>query len=269
MTFSTLDFMALSAQFPVLALAWRRQSDRDLIFWLLLAAAFLGPFLWSITAHALAWRTELNAALWTTIAATWGFYTFLCVYERGAWRLIVIIAPILSIMAVLAIIWSGQNEQAPTAKLPSAAQGAGLGLHIFVSVATYGLLTIASAAGLAGMIQDRTLKSKQPTVRSRNLPALSDCDAMMFRLLGLAEVVLALGIVSGMTLQFQETRQILFFDHKTILTLIAFSLIAALLVTHRLHGVRGRKAARWVLSAYLCLTLGYPGVKFVTDVILN
>ena len=269
MTISTFDLMALAPQFPVLALAWRREPDRDHVFWFLLAAAFLGPFLWSITAHALAWQTGLTAALWTTIAATWGFYGFLCVYERGARRLIAVIAPILSIMAVLAIIWSGQHEQAPTAEFPSAAEGAGLGLHIVVSIATYGLLTIASAAGLAGIIQDRTLKSKQPTARSRNLPALSDCDAMMFRLLSLAEVVLALGIVSGMALQFQDTRQILVFDHKTILTLIAFGLIAALLVTHRRYGLRGRKAARWVLSAYLCLTLGYPGVKFATDVIFN
>ena len=269
MTFSSLDLMALGTQFPILALAWRREPGRDHIFWLLLAAAFLGPFLWSITAHAVTWQAELTAALWTTIAATWGLFTFLCVYEKEAWRLIAIIAPVLFIMAVLAIIWSGQHGQSPATEIPGAARDAGLGLHIAVSVATYGLLTIAAAAGSAGIIQDRTLKSKQPTARSRNLPALSDCDAMMFRLLSMAEVVLALGVISGMALQFQETRQILAFDHKTILALIAFGLIAVLLVTHSLYGLRGRKAARWVLSAYLCLTLGYPGVKFVTDVILN
>ena len=269
MTFSSLDLMALATQFPILALAWRREPGRDHIFWLLLAAAFLGPFLWSIIAHAVAWQAELTAALWTTIAATWGLFTFLCVYEKEAWRLIAIIAPVLLIMAVLAIIWSGQHGQSPATEIPGAARGAGLGLHIAVSVATYGLLTIAAAAGSAGIIQDRTLKSKQPTARSRNLPALSDCDAMMFRLLSMAEVVLALGVVSGMALQFQETRHILAFDHKTILALISFGLIAVLLVTHRFYGLRGRKAARWVLSAYLCLTLGYPGVKFVTDVILN
>ena len=32
--------------------------------------------------------------------------------------------------------------------------------------------------------------------------------------------------------------------------------------------IRGRRAARIVLLAYLLLTLAYPGVKFVTDVIL-
>ena len=34
------------------------------------------------------------------------------------------------------------------------------------------------------------------------------------------------------------------------------------------RGVRGRRAARVVLLAYLLMTLGYPGVKFVTDVLM-
>ncbi len=33
-------------------------------------------------------------------------------------------------------------------------------------------------------------------------------------------------------------------------------------------GIRGRRAARWALLAYLLLTLAYPGVKFVTDVLM-
>jgi ABC-type uncharacterized transport system permease subunit len=34
-------------------------------------------------------------------------------------------------------------------------------------------------------------------------------------------------------------------------------------------GVRGRQSARYVLLAYLLLTLGFPGVKFVTDVLIG
>jgi ABC-type uncharacterized transport system permease subunit len=41
-----------------------------------------------------------------------------------------------------------------------------------------------------------------------------------------------------------------------------------LLVAHYRSGMRGRRAARVVLLAYLLLTLGYPGVKFVTDVLM-
>ena len=71
-----------------------------------------------------------------------------------------------------------------------------------------------------------------------------------------------------MALQYGETGTLLVLDHKTILTITAFAVIGGLLIAHFKTGLRGRKAARIVLLAYLLLTLGYPGVKFVTDVIL-
>jgi ABC-type uncharacterized transport system permease subunit len=41
------------------------------------------------------------------------------------------------------------------------------------------------------------------------------------------------------------------------------------LAAHFWIGIRGRRAARIVLLAYLLITLAYPGVKFVTDVVLS
>ena len=57
-------------------------------------------------------------------------------------------------------------------------------------------------------------------------------------------------------------------NHKTVLSLVAFVVIGILLVAHFRTGIRGRRASRLVLLAYLLLTLGYPGVKFVTDILL-
>jgi ABC-type uncharacterized transport system permease subunit len=44
--------------------------------------------------------------------------------------------------------------------------------------------------------------------------------------------------------------------------------LLVLLWAHHRTGMRGRRAARGVLLAWLLLTLAYPGVKFVTDVLL-
>jgi 2C-methyl-D-erythritol 2,4-cyclodiphosphate synthase len=68
------------------------------------------------------------------------------------------------------------------------------------------------------------------------------------------------GIASG---------ELLAFDHKTVLSLLAFAIIGALLVLQFRSGLRGRRAARLVLAAYLLLTLAYPGVKLVTDVLIG
>jgi ABC-type uncharacterized transport system permease subunit len=58
-------------------------------------------------------------------------------------------------------------------------------------------------------------------------------------------------------------------DHKTVLVLATFVVIVALLWLHFRRGLSGRRAARYILVAYLLLTLGYPGVKFVTDVLIG
>jgi ABC-type uncharacterized transport system permease subunit len=71
-----------------------------------------------------------------------------------------------------------------------------------------------------------------------------------------------------MALQYRETGALLALNHKTVLTIAAFLVLAGLLAAYGLGGVRGKRAARVVLLGYLLLTLGYPGVKFVTDVLM-
>ena len=91
----------------------------------------------------------------------------------------------------------------------------------------------------------------------------------MVRVLIISEIVLGTGLISGVALSFLTDGALLTFDHKTILTVAAFFWIGILLIIHFYSGVKGRKAARWVLVAYLLLTLGYPGVKFVKDVLIG
>ena len=49
---------------------------------------------------------------------------------------------------------------------------------------------------------------------------------------------------------------------------MTFAVIVVLWLVHVRTGIRGRRAARYILAAYLLITLAYPGVKFVTDVII-
>ena len=59
------------------------------------------------------------------------------------------------------------------------------------------------------------------------------------------------------------------FDHKTVLSVLTFVIIGVLLLLNRGSGLRGRRAARIVLLAYLLIALAFPGVKFVTDVLIG
>ena len=139
--------------------------------------------------------------------------------------------------------------------------------HIGLSVAAYALLTIAAVAGLAVIVQQRALKRKEPTGLTHILPSVVDGEALQIRLLSICEIVLLIGILTGIAIGYRTTGVFLAVDHKTLLSVLTFVLVGGLLAVHYRAGVRGRGAARWILTAYLLLTLAYPGVKFVTDVL--
>ena len=141
--------------------------------------------------------------------------------------------------------------------------------HIALSVLTYGILTLAAVAGVAVFLQERAMKNKRPTRLTATLPSVVAAEIMQVRLLVAAEIVLGFGLATGMASQYLESGTLLVLSHKTLLSVVAFLLIGVLLIVHFRTGMRGRRAARYVLIAYLMVTLGYPGVKFVTDVLIG
>ncbi len=255
---------ALVSLLPVAVVGFRREPPSDGLYWLLLAVAVIGPLTWVSSQMSGTWRSGFSITLWVTVAATMGLFLIVAVVSPKTRRLTVLVVPYMALVAILATIW----QQAPERLLAASAPNAWVSSHIAVSVLTYGLVTIAAVSALAAAVQERALKSKRPTTLSRLLPSVADSEALLVRLLMFGEIVLGLGLATGMAVQFGETGSLLVFDHKTILTVTAFLVIGGLLIAQRVSGVRGRLAARFVLLAYLLLTLGYPGVKFVTDILL-
>lgn len=259
-----LGLSALVALIPASLMPLRRQPGRDLVYWCLVAVAVVGPVLWTVLQLHGAWRTGFSMALWATIAVSMLIFAVLSALTRHVWRLTPLMLPYMLVLAVAATIW----QHAPERPLTGAAPAGWLQVHILTSLATYGFFTIAAVAGLAVFLQERALKAKRPSRLTGHLPSVADGEALQVRLLVASEVILGLGLLSGMATEYLESGALIRFEHKTLLSSLAFLVIAALLAAHYRTGVRGRRAARLVLVAYLLLTLAYPGVKFVTDVIM-
>jgi ABC-type uncharacterized transport system permease subunit len=256
---------AIVALVPSGVAAWRRAATRDVLFWAVLIVAVAGPAALVFARMGGVWRTDLSTTLWVTVAATMAIFAAAALVTDHAWRLTPLMAPYMVVVAILATVW----QHAPDKGLAAGAVSAWIAIHILMSVATYGLVTVAAVAALAGFLQERAIKTKRPTMLTHLLPALADCEALVVRLLTIGEVILGFGLITGMATSYEEKGTLLAFDHKTVLTITAFLVIGGLLAAHFRTGVRGRQATRLVLLAYLLLTLGYPGVKFVTDVILG
>jgi ABC-type uncharacterized transport system permease subunit len=259
------NLAALAALVPAALLPLRRQTARDGAFWAVLAVAVAGPLLWASWQLAGSWQTNLSADLWVGIAASGLLFAAVCAVNGQAWRLTPLLMPYLILLGLLANLFAW----APGQPLAETAPAGWLDTHILVSVATLGLLTVAASAALATFLQAQALKSKRPNRLSRMLPPVSDSERLFERLLVLSEVILGLGVATGMATQFAETGQLLSLTHKTLLSVLAFAIIGALIVGRRVCGVRGQMAVRVVMVAYAFVILGYFGVKFVKQVLLS
>jgi ABC-type uncharacterized transport system permease subunit len=260
-----LSLGALLALVPAAASAFRRRGGPDALFYALLALGVLGPGLWVVTQADGEWRTGFAMSLWVTIAATMALFLALALATRHAWQLSPLLLPYLLLLGLIAVVW----QHAPERRVPGAVPAGWLDAHIVFAVATYGLLTIGAVAGFAVFLQERALKAKRPSALTRLLPAMAQSEMLELRLLAAAEAVLALGLASGMAAEHFIGGRLLPFDHKTLFSLAAFAVIGILLLARYRQGIRGRRVARLALLAWLLLTLAYPGVKFVTDVLLG
>jgi ABC-type uncharacterized transport system permease subunit len=125
-------------------------------------------------------------------------------------------------------------------------------------------------ASLAVLIQERGLKHRQGGGRAAELlPPLADAERLEIGLLVASEIVLGLGIITGAAVEWFASAEQIGLGHKAVFSVLAFLVIGSMLAAHRFTGLRGRHAARWALLSWLLLTLAYPGVKLVTDVILS
>ncbi len=258
------NLAALAALVPAVLVHRRAEYARDTVFWATLGVAAAGALSWSAALLAGEWHTSLTAALWVSVATSFVVFIVLAALSAEAWRLTPLLAPYLLLLAIVATVWA----QAPARQMLGVAPPAWLVVHIVTSVLTYALMTVAAVAALAVAIQERALKRKKPIGRARLLPSVADCEELQIRLLVAGETVLGVGLLTGMATQYVSDGRLVAFEHKTLLAFLAFAVIGLLLLAHRRTGVRGRSVARFVLLAYLLLTLAYPGVKFVTDVLL-
>ena len=211
------------------------------------------------------WNSGLSEVLWVTVLVGIVLFALLSAAAAEAWRLAGLLFPYLILLGLVATIWDHAPAAAARAETPSG----WILVHILLSVVTYALLTLAAIAGLAVLLRERGMRLKRRHMLSDVLPSIADSERLQVRLLVASEGILGVDVLNGMGIQFLETGQLLVFDHKTLFMLGAFVLIGVLLFAHYKAGLRGRRAARWFLVAYLLVTLGYPGVKFVQDVLLG
>ena len=131
----------------------------------------------------------------------------------------------------------------------------------------YSLLSIAVAQAILLAIQDKYLHNKHPAGFLRSLPSLETMEILLFRIIGLGVLALSISLISGFL--YLEDMFAQHLVHKTILSIIAWSVFVVLLWGRFKFGWRGKMAIKWSISGFTLLMLAYFGSKFVIELVLQ
>jgi ABC-type uncharacterized transport system permease subunit len=143
----------------------------------------------------------------------------------------------------------------------------GIHAHVTFSILAYSLLSLGAGLAVLFLYRDRTLRKRQLTAWTRILPPLESLETALFTALVAGFSLLTLALFSGLLFLQDIFAQHLL--HKTVLSLVAWSVFAVLLFGRLSLGWRGRQAVHWVLAGYGLLALSYFGSRFVLEFVLG
>tara|TARA_R110002110_G_scaffold184524_6_gene391272 strand:- start:56 stop:856 length:801 start_codon:yes stop_codon:yes gene_type:complete len=261
---SLFNLVALIGFAPLIVVSLRTEATTRAVMFALLGATAAGVSSTFIHHIESGWRADLGNALLATVASTLVLAAAISLFRPLMNRYLFLLVPYLFVLCCLGIALAGTSPISASYH----ATDISVPVHIGFSLATYAMLTLAAMAALGATLKERALKLRRSGSLASRLPAVADSESFLILLLTGAEVLLLAGLMTGSILSFDRAGVAFPLDHKTLLSVLAFLVIGALIILHRSVGMRGKLAARLVLIAWILLTLGYPGVKFVTELLL-
>lgn len=160
-----------------------------------------------------------------------------------------------------------------------------LTLHLWLAMAAYSIIGVAAVHALYMVVVERGLQSRTARASAGNAPPgnvsilvraltlhappLIPMERLLFRLIAAGFIALTLALLLGVWLAVAESAKGLRLDHKTVFSIAAWLVLAALLLGRQLAGWRGKTAIRWTLTGFAMLSLAYVGSRFVFEALLH
>ncbi|MEJ6020968.1 cytochrome C assembly family protein [Ramlibacter sp. PS4R-6] len=217
-----------------------------------------------------AWLMHLGAIVLSLLASPPRF-GFAPALSMTAWLVVTVYAIERQMFPQLVARWAFGVACALAALLPVAFPGdplrlaSALGpLHLALGVASYGLFGAAAVHAWLMMRAEQSIRAGADG--QAGLPLLT-LERLTFRFAGAGFAVLSATLLAGIV--FREHLGAWRWDHKTVFSLLAWAVFAALLLGRARFGWRGRKAVRVLYTGALLLLLAYAGSRFVLEVILR
>jgi ABC-type uncharacterized transport system permease subunit len=179
------------------------------------------------------------------------------------------LAGILGLMAPIALMAVLLQLLIPTHHIVTYGGDPLFALHFVIAMLAYSLFIVATVHALVMLAEEKWLhRGVLPPFISR-LPPLMEMEALLFRILLAAFVLLTLTLVSGSFFSERLFHKPFTFTDKTVFAIVSWFIFGGLLVGHYVRGWRGRKAVHWTLAGSGALLLAYVGSKVMLEMVLH
>ena len=154
-------------------------------------------------------------------------------------------------------------------------QGMLFDIHLVAATLTTGVFLVALLLAVVVYVQAKHLHSASDLIHEEKdgwisrLPPMLAMERLLVRVLVLGFVLLSGLILNGMFFGEAVWGAPLKWNHKTLFTLLAWLVIAVLLLGRRFRGWRGLMLVRSTIIGFVLLFLAYAGTHFVMDVVLH
>jgi ABC-type uncharacterized transport system permease subunit len=179
------------------------------------------------------------------------------------------LASILGLMAPVALLAVVFQALIPTHHYVTYGGSPLFTLHFAIAMLAYSLFIVATVHAVVMLAEEKWLHRGVLPPFLKTLPPLLEMEALLFRILLAAFVLLTLTVVSGVFFSEQLFGKPLTFTHKTIFGILSWLIFGGLLAGHYLRGWRGRTAVMWTLAGFTMLLFAYVGSKLVLELILK
>lgn len=143
-------------------------------------------------------------------------------------------------------------------------------MHFGIAMLAYSLFIVATVHALVMLAEEKWIHRGVLPPLLRRLPPLLEMEALLFRILLAAFVLLTFTLLSGVFFSEQLFgKPFRAQGHKMVFAFISWLIFAGLLVGHHFRGWRGKKAVHWTLAGFTALLLAYIGSKVVLELVLK
>ncbi len=192
----------------------------------------------------------LSVLAWTTVA----------VYLAAFWRWRQDVLHVLVLPLVLVVLFVSDLLPPDIIPLTASLRPSLLRFHLTVIIFGVAALVITFAASVAYILLDRTLKSKSPGRPFLKLPSLESCDNVGQVSLLWAFPLMTLGIITGAVVSAAGNRTFWAWEPRETLAVLAWAILAVVVVARLGWGWRGRKVALLTIVAFGFVLLRMLGV---------